>query len=58
MQGRFADSVNATNFRNLLIQNQKLVKEHFGYNSNLEDIEAIEDMAVVNVTVDVSQNNS
>lgn len=58
MQGRFADSVNATNFRNLLIQNQKLVKDHFGYNSNLEDIEAIEDMVVVNVTVDVSQNNS
>eukprot|EP00801_Mesodinium_rubrum_P002054 Mrub_02054.p1 GENE.Mrub_02054~~Mrub_02054.p1 ORF type:complete len:596 (+),score=141.58 Mrub_02054:101-1789(+) len=57
-QTRFADSVNNTQIKSLLIKNYNLLRDHFGSNTNIEEIETIDDIVINNVTVDMSQNNS
>jgi len=42
----------------MLIKNYNLMKEHFASNADIQEIEAIDDIVITNVTVDVSQNNS
>ena len=42
----------------MLIKNYNLMKEHIASNADIQEIEAIDDIVITNVTVDVSKNNS